>query len=75
MMQLTQYGSLHTFLCHVSQSIYAQIYIDSSIRHTLYSEVAYANPLELTGRVASMSDNVRTIVLSDLWMHTHTFGL
>ncbi|XP_034586542.1 putative F-box/LRR-repeat protein At3g58880 [Setaria viridis] len=64
---------LNYFPCVETLNI--KIYTDPSIRHTLYSEAPYANLLELAGRVACLRDSVKTIVLSDLWVHTHTFGL
>ncbi|CAN6354607.1 unnamed protein product [Urochloa humidicola] len=68
MMQVLNY-----FPCVETLNI--KIFTNASIRHTLYSEAPYANLLVLAGRIDCLRESVKTIVVSDLWLHTDTFAL
>ncbi|CAL4902164.1 unnamed protein product [Urochloa decumbens] len=68
MMQVLNY-----FPCVETLNI--KIFTNASIRHTLYSEAPYANLLELVGRIDCLRDSIKTVVVSDLWLHTDTFAL
>ncbi|CAL5095909.1 unnamed protein product [Urochloa decumbens] len=68
MMQVLNY-----FPCVETLNI--KIFTNASIRHTLYSEAPYANLLEMARRIDCLRDSIKTIVLSDLWLHTDTFAL